>query len=97
VRGRKNVAKRVLVQAAAFNLALILRSITKAGTPRGLADLTLQLFSALCRALDALAKLSAPIPAPGLRFLPISPATLRPPAKLGSCSSRISYRRKRVF
>src|ERR1700691_1774106 len=32
VRGRKNVAKRVLVQAAAFNLALILRSITKAGT-----------------------------------------------------------------
>jgi transposase len=35
VRGRSNVAKRVLLQAAAFNLALILRSITKAGTPRG--------------------------------------------------------------
>src|SRR3981081_1795836 len=39
VRGRGNVAKRVLLQAAAFNLALILRSITKAGTPKGLADL----------------------------------------------------------
>jgi len=97
VLGRKNVAKRVLVQAAAFNLALILRSITKAGTPRGLADLTIQLFSALSRALAALVKLSAPIPAPGLHFFPISPATLRPLAKLGSCSSKISYRRKRVF
>ena len=32
VRGRKNVAKRVLVQAAAFNLTLVMRSITKAGT-----------------------------------------------------------------
>ena len=41
VRGRSNVAKRVLVQAAAFNLALILRSLTKAGTPRGLANLNI--------------------------------------------------------
>jgi transposase len=48
VRGRSNVAKRVLLQAAAFNLALILRSITKAGTPRGLADLKIKLFLALC-------------------------------------------------
>ena len=47
VRGRSNVAKRVLVQAAAFNLALILRSLTKAGTPRGLADLNIALFCAL--------------------------------------------------
>src|SRR4051812_20692680 len=54
VRGRKNVAKRVLLQAAAFNLALILRSITKAGTPRGLADLKSKLFYALCRLLAAL-------------------------------------------
>src|SRR5258708_5643280 len=38
-RGGGNVAKRGLLQAAAFNLALILRSITKAGTPKGLADL----------------------------------------------------------
>ena len=38
VRGLKNVAKRVLLQAAAFNLALIMRSIMKVGTPRGLAE-----------------------------------------------------------
>ena len=54
VRGMKNVAKRVLLQAVAFNLALILRSFTKAGTPRGWAErnfgtfrVALCLFSAL--------------------------------------------------
>ena len=51
VRGRSNVSKRVLLQAAAFNLALILRSITKAGTPRGLAELKSKLIFALCRVL----------------------------------------------
>ena len=60
VRGRDNVAKRVLLQAAAFNLALILRSITLAGTPRGLADLTLPVLSALWRVLQALAACSRP-------------------------------------
>src|SRR5437588_9706135 len=49
VRGRANVAKRVLLQAAACNLALILRSLTKAGTPRGLADVKMALFCALGR------------------------------------------------
>src|SRR5262245_14342308 len=47
VRGLKNVAKRVVLQAAAFNLALILRSITKAGTPRGLADRQMALLRAI--------------------------------------------------
>jgi DDE family transposase len=60
VRGRSNVAKRVLLQAAAFNLALILRSITKAGTPRGLADLKIKLVCLLCRVVAALRPLSAP-------------------------------------
>ena len=60
VRGRANVAKRVLLQAAAFNLALILRSITRAGTPRGLADLTPPVLSALLCVLDALAACGAP-------------------------------------
>src|SRR6266849_3018305 len=60
VSGRGNVAKRVLLQAAAFNLALILRSITKAGTPKGLADLKSKLFCALSRILAALLPLSAP-------------------------------------
>jgi transposase len=55
VRGRDNVAKRVLLQAAAFNLALILRSITRAGTPRGLADLTQTVLRTLLLVLDALA------------------------------------------
>lgn len=64
VRGRGNVAKRVLLQAAAFNLALILRSITKAGTPKGLADLKIKLFCALWRALAALPRRSAPPPSP---------------------------------
>ena len=58
VRGRNNVAKRVLLQAAAFNLALILRSITKAGTPRGLAELKIKLFCLLCRVVAALPPLS---------------------------------------
>ena len=47
VRGRSNVAKRVLLQAAAFNLALILRSLMKAGSPRSLADLKIASFCAL--------------------------------------------------
>ena len=61
VRGRGNVAKRVLLQAAAFNLALILRSITHAGTPKGLADLKRKVVLALWRVLAALWALPAPI------------------------------------
>jgi len=64
VRGRSNVAKRILLQAAACNLALILRSLTKAGTPRGLADLNVTLFCALWRMLAAFRKLSALAPRP---------------------------------
>lgn len=63
VRGQGNVAKRVLLQAAAFNLALILRSITRAGTPRGLADLKRNLVCALLRVLAALAAFPAPVSA----------------------------------
>jgi transposase len=63
VRGRGNVAKRVLLQAAAFNLALILRSITKAGTPRGLADFKRKVVLALVRVLAALSALCAPLTA----------------------------------
>jgi transposase len=61
VRGRGNVAKRVLLQAAAFNLALILRTMTRAGTPRGLADLKRKLFCALLRLLAALPAMPAPL------------------------------------
>jgi transposase len=54
VRGLKNVAKRVLLQAAACNLALILRSVTKAGTPRGLAERNLALLRAILCLFSAL-------------------------------------------
>jgi transposase len=72
VRGRGNVAKRVLLQAAAFNLALILRSITKAGTPKGLADLKRNIILALLRVLATLSALCAPLTAHG-RFSPTIP------------------------
>ena len=39
VRGKENVQKKLLLQAAAGNLALILRHRIGAGTPRGLQDL----------------------------------------------------------
>lgn len=54
VRGLENVAKRLLLQAAACNLALILRSITKAGTPRGWAERNLTLLRAILALLSAL-------------------------------------------
>ena len=72
VRGRGNVAKRVLLQAAAFNLALILRSITKAGTPKGLADLKTKLLCALWRVLAALPPLYTPITSSVAALSPIS-------------------------
>ena len=61
VRGRDNAAKRVLLQAAAFNLALILRTITRAGTPKGLADLKRTALCTLLRVQTALAALPAPV------------------------------------
>jgi transposase len=61
VRGRDNVAKRVLLQATAFNLALILRTITRAGTPKGLADLKRSVLCTLLRVLAALAALLTPV------------------------------------
>jgi transposase len=47
VRGDANITKRLLLQAAAFNLSLVMRKRFKAGTPRGYADLV----AALCRAM----------------------------------------------
>src|SRR6202165_5805997 len=86
VRGRENVAKRVLLQAAAFNLALILRSITKAGTPRGLADLKTKLFFALWRVLAAFRPLYAPTTSLVAVFSPIS-LRKAPPVAILRCSS----------
>ena len=38
LRGRENVHKRYLLQAAAFNLGLVMRELLGRGTPRGLAE-----------------------------------------------------------
>lgn len=38
LRGRENIAKRYLINRAAFNLGLIMRKLTGFGTPRGWAD-----------------------------------------------------------
>ena len=40
LRGRKNILKRLLLHAAAFNLALVMRTIHGVGTPRGLQGFT---------------------------------------------------------
>lgn len=62
VRGRKNVAKRILLQAAACNLALILRTLGGAGTPRGLADLRQVLIFVFLGIMQALEGLRDEIP-----------------------------------
>ena len=50
VRGHDNISKRLLVQAAAFNISLVMRKLFGAGTPRGFADLA----AALCQAFSGL-------------------------------------------
>jgi len=95
VRGCGNVAKRVLLQAAAFNLALILRSLTKAGTPRGLADLNIALFCALRRLLAALPPLPALVTRPVGQRSPISRRNLHNVAKSQSHASTLGSCRKR--
>ena len=45
VRGHENVRKRVLIQAAACNIGLLLRRLTGVGTPRSLQGRAL---SAIC-------------------------------------------------
>jgi len=97
VRGRGNVAKRVLLQAAAFNLALILRSITKAGTPKGLADLKTKLLCALWRVLAAFPQPYAPITNSVVALSPISPGKPYPLTKRRSSSSKFGHCRNWAF
>jgi transposase len=47
VRGKQNVQKRLLLQAAGCNLALLLRKMIGAGTPRALQNVVTRLFSFL--------------------------------------------------
>lgn len=47
VRGKRNVQKRLLLQAAGCNLALLLRKVIGAGTPRALQDVAVHLLLVL--------------------------------------------------
>src|SRR5712692_6880737 len=58
VRGKTNVQKKLLLQAAACNLALILRTILGAGTPRGLHDRLLAFLLLFLRAAEAILAVS---------------------------------------
>ena len=83
VCGRDNVAKRVLLQAAACNLALILRTLGGAGTPRGLADLRQKLLSALLSVLEALWALQNRVPRSGSETSSFRIILLRASLELG--------------
>lgn len=51
LRGRENVQKRYLMQAAAFNLGLVMRQLVGHGTPRALAGAAERLFALIANAL----------------------------------------------
>lgn len=51
LRGRENVHKRYLLQAAAFNLGLVMRKLVGRGTPRGMADAARRLWAILAACL----------------------------------------------
>ena len=54
LRGRANVAKRYLLQAAGANLALVMRTLYGLGTPRGWADRTQEALRAFWGSMRAL-------------------------------------------
>ncbi len=54
VRGRVNVHKRLLIQAMACNLALLLRALYGAGKPKAASEAAVELFLALWRLLALL-------------------------------------------
>ncbi len=60
VRGKQNVQKRLLLQAAACNLALLLRKMMGAGTPRALHDVVAHLFFVLLRLISAINAIPVP-------------------------------------
>ncbi len=66
VRGKENVQKRLLLQAAACNLALLLRKMVGVGTPRAMQDAVAHLllvFLQRISAMDVVNKLARSLPA----------------------------------
>ena len=53
LRGKENIAKRLLIHAAAFNLSLILRQLLRVGTTRQAAELLAALCLCLLRLMHA--------------------------------------------
>ena len=73
VRGKQNAQKRLLLQAAACNLALLLRKMIGAGTPRAMQDAVAHLLRVLLRlisAMNALNRPARPLPAVISRRMP---------------------------
>jgi transposase len=61
VRGRENVHKKLLIQAAACNLALLLRSVYGAGKPKAAHDHPITAVFAMLAFLEALQSACAPM------------------------------------
>ena len=57
LRGLKNVEKRYLIQACAYNLGLMMRKLIGFGTPRGLGAAAAALVRVLCALWQLLAAL----------------------------------------
>jgi transposase len=60
IRGRENVHKRLLLQAAACNLALLMRSLYGSGKPRAANDRKIERILAVLHFMRALSTFSAP-------------------------------------
>lgn len=61
LRKKENIAKRLLIHAAAFNLSLILRQMLSVGTARQAADLFAGLCLAFLRLIEAAARNAPPL------------------------------------
>ena len=89
VRGRQNVQKRLLLQAAACNLALLLRKMIGAGTPRALWDLVARVFFLFLRLISPMNALNRPA-----RSLPVV-ISRRPPNRPAASTAHRAGRKAR--
>jgi transposase len=83
LRGKENVQKKLLLQASACNLALLLKKMIGAGTPRALQDVVACLFFALLRLTWATGALSDPVAR--LDCHPAQEVASAPIVSTGSC------------
>ena len=81
LRGHENILKRVLLQAGACNLGLLMRHLVGVGTPRSLQGRALGVLASLCTLLVALPHLWDAIWTHDRPF--VSPDRLRPPRTAG--------------